>query len=194
MFNRLTLTLLVYWADWSERMRHYLCKLIKLIIIFAQWQNSFRKKNRSSKDSSPPSEPGTLHFNQFSRPSRGDAQNCLSRHSHSHRTSVPTTCPLLCSPRLRRRPVLGTHQTPGQKRSKHQLQRSQWAKHSLLHLQRRYSCTYSGKSKCAELLLSYGLSLDETDVYGQTPMFYAVSENRIQIVDTYATTGTLPRR
>lgn len=30
-----------------------------------------------------------------------------------------------------------------------------------------------------ELLLSYGLSLDEVDMYGQTPMFYAINENKI---------------
>ena len=36
-----------------------------------------------------------------------------------------------------------------------------------------------GKEKCAEIVLAHGLSLDEVDVYGQTAMFYAVSENRL---------------
>lgn len=41
-----------------------------------------------------------------------------------------------------------------------------------------------------EILLSYGLSLDEVDIYGQTPMFYAVSENQLGLVRKYATKGT----
>jgi len=39
------------------------------------------------------------------------------------------------------------------------------------------------------LLLSHGLSLDDIDIYGQTPMFYAVSENRLELVQKYATKG-----
>jgi ankyrin repeat protein len=33
------------------------------------------------------------------------------------------------------------------------------------------------------------MSLDEADVYGQTPIFYAVSENRLEIVRKYSTKG-----
>lgn len=40
-----------------------------------------------------------------------------------------------------------------------------------------------------ELLLSHGLSLDEVDIYGQTPLFYAINENKIEIVRKYATKG-----
>lgn len=32
-----------------------------------------------------------------------------------------------------------------------------------------------GKTRCVEVLMSQGMSLDEPDAYGQTPMFYAVS-------------------
>lgn len=37
------------------------------------------------------------------------------------------------------------------------------------------------------MLLSHGLSLDDVDIYGQTPLFYAVGENRLEIVSKYAT-------
>ena len=52
-----------------------------------------------------------------------------------------------------------------------------------------YICR-DGKEKCAELMLSHGLSLDDLDIYGQTPMFYAVSEDRLEIVNKYSTKGT----
>ena len=48
---------------------------------------------------------------------------------------------------------------------------------------------YPGKEKCAEIVLAHGLSLDEVDVYGQTAMYYAVSENRLELVRKYATKG-----
>ena len=38
-------------------------------------------------------------------------------------------------------------------------------------------------------MLAHGLSLDEVDVYGQTALFYAVSENRLELVRKYATKG-----
>ncbi len=38
-------------------------------------------------------------------------------------------------------------------------------------------------------MLAHGLSLDEVDVYGQTALFYAVSENRLDLVRKYATRG-----
>jgi ankyrin repeat protein len=41
-----------------------------------------------------------------------------------------------------------------------------------------YVCR-EGKIKCAEVLLSQGLNLDEVDKYGQTPIFYAASENQL---------------
>ena len=40
-----------------------------------------------------------------------------------------------------------------------------------------------------EIVLAHGLSLDEVDVYGQTPVFYAVSENRLELARKYATKG-----
>jgi ankyrin repeat protein len=46
---------------------------------------------------------------------------------------------------------------------------------------------HTGKEKCAEILLAHGLSLDDVDVYGQTAMYYAVSENRLELVRKYAT-------
>jgi ankyrin repeat protein len=51
-------------------------------------------------------------------------------------------------------------------------------------------CIEVGKEICAELLLTHGLSLDDVDIYGQTPMFYAISENRLEIVRKYATKCT----
>lgn len=48
---------------------------------------------------------------------------------------------------------------------------------------------YQGKEKCAEIVLAHGLSLDEVDVYGQTAMYYAVSENRLELVRKYGTKG-----
>ena len=48
---------------------------------------------------------------------------------------------------------------------------------------------YLGKEQCAEILLSHGLSLDDTDIYGQTPIFYAVRNNRLEIVRKYSTKG-----
>jgi ankyrin repeat protein len=32
------------------------------------------------------------------------------------------------------------------------------------------------------LLLEAGLSLDDEDIYGQTPLFYAAKENRLNII------------
>ena len=52
-------------------------------------------------------------------------------------------------------------------------------------------CLKAGKEKCAEILLSHGLDLDTNDVYGQTPLFYAASENRLGIMHQYATKCTL---
>ena len=40
------------------------------------------------------------------------------------------------------------------------------------------------------MLLSHGLNLDDSDQYGQTPLFYAASENQLEIVRQYATKGT----
>lgn len=40
--------------------------------------------------------------------------------------------------------------------------------------------------------MAHGLGLDEVDVYGQTAMYYAVSENRLELVRKYATKGTPP--
>ena len=39
-----------------------------------------------------------------------------------------------------------------------------------------------GKEKCLDLLLEHGLSLDDEDLYGQTPLYYAAKENRMNII------------
>ena len=38
------------------------------------------------------------------------------------------------------------------------------------------------RKKCLDLLLEQGLSLMEEDIYGQTPLFYAAKENRLNII------------
>ena len=48
----------------------------------------------------------------------------------------------------------------------------------------------AGKERCAELLLSHGLRLEDTDINGQTPLYYACSENQLGIVRAYATRGS----
>lgn len=54
-----------------------------------------------------------------------------------------------------------------------------------------YSDYYAGKEHCVELLMSHGLCLDEVDVYGQTPMFYAASENQVEVIRRFANKGIL---
>lgn len=44
-----------------------------------------------------------------------------------------------------------------------------------------YVCR-EGKEKCLDLLLHHGLSLDDEDIYGQTPLFYVAKENRVNII------------
>ena len=41
-----------------------------------------------------------------------------------------------------------------------------------------YLCR-DGKKQTAEYILEKGCRLDEQDLYGQTPVFYVVSENRL---------------
>lgn len=114
---------------------------------------------------------------------------CLRTLGQQARNAVPAASSLLRRALQRRRSVLGAHQAADQVRRQCQVQGPQRADHPLLHLQGRYRNGHSGKEKCAEILLTHGLSLDEVDIYGQTPMFYAISENKLEIVRKYATKG-----
>lgn len=49
----------------------------------------------------------------------------------------------------------------------------------------------TGKVRSAEVLVQNGLSIDEADNYGQTPIFYAVGDNKLEIIRKYATKGMI---
>lgn len=41
-----------------------------------------------------------------------------------------------------------------------------------------------------EWLLGLGVKLDEEDLYGQTPIFYVASENRLNLLDLFSNDST----
>jgi hypothetical protein len=55
-----------------------------------------------------------------------------------------------------------------------------------------FYCCRDGKRKLTEYLLSVGMKLDEEDLYGQTPLYYVASENRMNLLDFFTLPSTFP--
>lgn len=48
-----------------------------------------------------------------------------------------------------------------------------------------FYCCRDGKRKMTQYLLTMGCKLDEEDLYGQTPIYYVASENRLNLLDLF---------
>ena len=53
-----------------------------------------------------------------------------------------------------------------------------------------YICR-DGKKKIAEFLVNRGCRLDEEDLYGQTPIYYAASEDRREMLELFSSESTI---
>ena len=52
-----------------------------------------------------------------------------------------------------------------------------------------YICR-DGKKNIAEYLTKNGCKLDDEDLYGQTPIYYAASENRVEMLSLFSSEST----
>lgn len=50
-----------------------------------------------------------------------------------------------------------------------------------------FYCCRDGKRKLIEYIMSMGCKIDEEDLYGQTPIYYVASENRLNLLDLFNT-------
>lgn len=53
-----------------------------------------------------------------------------------------------------------------------------------------FYCCRDGKRKLLEELIKAGVKLDDEDLYGQTPIFYVASENRLNLLDLFNSEST----
>lgn len=150
-----------------------------------------RFQRSSSQPSSRPSRQGNPSLSQIAAADLKHPAGSRPVYREQARAAGEAAGPALRSPGRRRRYLAVIVQAADPPRGQLQVQGPQRADRALLRLPRRYPSVHSGKEKCVELLLSYGLSLDEVDMYGQTPMFYAINENKVEIVRKYATKGTV---
>jgi ankyrin repeat protein len=49
-----------------------------------------------------------------------------------------------------------------------------------------FYCCRDGKRRLTEYLVASGVKIDEEDLYGQTPIFYVASENRLNLLDLFS--------
>lgn len=53
-----------------------------------------------------------------------------------------------------------------------------------------FYCCRDGKRKLVEYLVTLGCRLDEEDLYGQTPIYYVASENRLNLLELFSPEST----